>query len=179
LNSSAELAARPAVEDRRLKFIQDFLKSKDSNMNGSDMKTYDEPAGDIVALREEIYQDPVSAWIARKLYPWLKRICGLNSKGRKSGGIRKLSGTIIQVVGSILGAVSATGYLIAAIVTLYYTSSVLSRLGVIAAFSLGHAVLLCLLGSLSIESVNAISTQVIQTVSQNSVTYYLGQIRGD
>lgn len=127
-------------------------------MHGSDMRTYLDPAGDIVALRQEIYQDPVSAFFARKLGFSLSKMCGRGPRNHRGGDIRKFSGAIIHAVGSIFGAVSATGYLIAAIATLYHTSSILSRLAVIAAFSTGHAVLLCLFGSLSIESMNAIST---------------------
>lgn len=152
-------AARPAVEVRRLNNIQDLIGCQGVELTGLDKAVYaEQPADDIVALRREMYQDPVSEFIARNLFPSIAHIFSRKPKKTANGEFQKFRGAVIQVFGSALSTVSAAGYLIAAIVTLYYTPSMSSKLAVIAIFTFFHALILSFFRPTNVDSINAVST---------------------
>ena len=158
LNGAILCASRPPVELRRLQFLREALGPDDVHLSGLDERIYREPAKDLVALREEIYDDPISAFIARYIIPKVNKLLFKLRKSRKESKVRKWSGAAIKKVASIFWTAGSTAYLLAAIMTLYHTPGVTSRLWIIAGFSMLHALMLSLLSSLNVESLNSIST---------------------
>ena len=159
LNSATLLAARPVVEVRRLNHIQHLVTKKDVEFRGLDKEVYAfRPAVDVVALSAEVYRDPVSAYVARTILPGLSRVITWLSSANGGNKVRKLSGATIEMVVSVISTGSAAGYLIAVIASLYNTTSMETRLGMIAGFSLLHSLILCLFKTPGVESISAVST---------------------
>jgi hypothetical protein len=159
LNGAIKCAALPTVELRRINHIQDLLEDRNIELIGPDKGVYDPQRADIVALKKEMYDDPVSKLIVRFILPWVFDRLSRSKKSTDSKA-QDFSGRVIQVFGSIVGTVGAAGYLLAAITTLYHVTSMGRRLAIIAGFSVAHAILLCLFRSPNLESINAISTLV-------------------
>jgi hypothetical protein len=161
---AAELAKLSKAGDYDKAITMHLFQQNAINLASEDKALYKKSSTDyLVVLKPDPYREFVSRSIARVIrkYPrFFGRLFGpVFGRARTDmEGIEQFSNTRIQILASMIITLLASTGLVVNAVGLYYTRAIGSKLGMIAGFSVLHAVFLSLFLGSAIEVVTGLST---------------------